>query len=658
MNWTHFHGVLVLSFLLLSGSALAEIMIEADFQQDSTHTESSSAMPVRKGRGNGQGNGAGRGDGSGGRDGLFKGSSLSQTKPDSITVDSLIKNIRQESSRKYELDSVKIQNLLALARSYHYISPDSLIIVAKEAQQLSDKGKYVKGSIESRKLMSIAYANSHRYSSSNKLANEIFAFANSDSSNIPSVVLYTIANNYHEMDEKQQAEMYYLKSIDFNKKKGDTLYLLYASIELSLLYERTGEFKKAINIGLKALKIAKEIENYVAVYTLQTIIGNAYSSLGQFETALNYLNAAVRLRYEHYRPVSVAFGYYHLQNAYAKEGRYEESIEYGRKVLDVLNRNPGTYLLMLSMLSSEEAYSALSRKMPPFSEISKSQLASISIDHEWLMNQRQLEGLFNAEKTDDFISFQESEIGFLAEKTRFQQQLIWSISIGLVLLFGMALLYRSRAFALKEAQIQKAFSHKLLKFQEDERQRISRDLHDSVGQSLILIKNKIQLNDNAETTSLITNTLEEVRSISKQLHPILLEKVGLTASIEKLISDADASTEIFMESDIDDINNILPKEQELHVYRIMQEVLNNMIKHSQSSSAFIEVKDSPNQIKCSIIDHGTGFDLTENPGQFQSLGMLTLKERTKILNGILVIDSTKGKGTSLVLTIPKPANYG
>lgn len=266
----------------------------------------------------------------------------------------------------------------------------------------------------------------------------------------------------------------------------------------------------------------------------------------------------------------------------------------------------------------------------------------------------ELEKKYESERKQFLIDQQNSELALLAANNSFQQKLIIFISVFLILFFGLIYNYRSKRFAVKSKKLQETFSQQLLTYQEEERQKISRDLHDSIGQSLILIKNKVQLKDE-ETGDMIANTLEEVRAISKQLHPVLLEKLGLTASIEKLIEGVDKSSDVFIESDINKIDGIFEKEQELHIYRIVQETINNMIKHANAVSAAISVLDKSNLVQCVIEDRGQGFDLTQDTTQFQSLGMQTLKERTKILNGHLVIDSTVGKGTYIELTIPKPS---
>ena len=265
-----------------------------------------------------------------------------------------------------------------------------------------------------------------------------------------------------------------------------------------------------------------------------------------------------------------------------------------------------------------------------------------------------LETQYEDERKKRVIAGQENKIKLLATTNQFQTKLIWTGSIGLIFLFGAIYLYRSRKYAVKAKQIQENFSQQLLSSQEEERKRISRDLHDSVGQSLILIKNKVILDQNPDTVTMVSQALEEVRSISKALHPILLEKLGLTASIEKLIKDFDKHSDIFFIEEIDQIDGVFPKEHELQLFRIVQEAVNNIIKHASTSSVLVKIINDPKKVTLVVQDYGIGFDITSLDHSSKSLGMKTLKERTQILGGKMVIDSVKNQGTTITLEIKKP----
>lgn len=401
-----------------------------------------------------------------------------------------------------------------------------------------------------------------------------------------------------------------------------------------------------------SLKICEEI-NYMNVLSMNlNDIGELYFSLGQPEKSLETYQNALKL------PLLLDIKINTLNNmanALWKLGRYEEGIAAGLEgqrladEADILTLAERAVRIIADCYMSQGDFEQgiiYYRKYMKY----RGRLFDEQKDAQIL----ELEKKYESEKKQLLIDQQNSDLALLAASNSFQQKMLIVGSVSLILLFGLVYTYRTKRFAVKSQLLQENFSRQLLTYQEDERQRISRDLHDSIGQSLILIKNKVQLKDE-ETSHMIASTLEEVRSISKQLHPVLLEKLGLSASIEKLIEEVDKNSDIFIESDVEKIDDIFPKEHEVHIYRIVQETINNVLKHANSVSASIRLEDKSDHVKYTIEDHGKGFNLIDDAAQFQSLGMQTLKERTKILDGKLTIDSTVGKGTSIELYIPKPS---
>ncbi len=634
----------------------------AEFSYQSAQDTTIAPVNTRqKGGGRGDGTGGGHGTGGGNRKGRDASRIQVIEMPDGLDElisDSLasVPTKDGQNSRIVQkiqtLDTVRIIQLIQIASRYLYIDTDSLLMYAEAAKRRSDEGSYLNGQIESRLIMIKELVNALKANEGLELCQEILQITENDSSKIPPSIYYWIALSHDLKGQKEDAEINWRLSVQMQQERGDTLALMVAYLEFAQFYENWNKPDQAIELSQECLKIAEEAKNYVAVYALLGNIGRYYSTKGDFATAIDYLNRSLRLRQEHFRPVSVAYAYYHLQQAHLLAGNYEESIENGEKAAETLAGNPGTSLLMLSLTATEEAYQAMDGEMPNFRNLIKKSDAIFTSDDEWLMHRRQMSSLYNAEKTDEYIDYQKSEIGALEEENVFQRRLLWLISGGLVLIFGVGFLIRSRNFARKEKRIQEKFSHELLKYQEEERKRISRDLHDSIGQSLVLIKNRIQLQD-AESTVMLTETLEEVRSISRQLHPVLLEKLGLTAAIEKVVSDADQNSDIFIDSEIEQVDGLFKPEDQLHIYRIVQESVANMLKHSNAKSASVKVKVRDKDIHFEVKDHGVGFDLIADPSKLSSLGMQTLKERTKILGGKLLIESNTGVGTSIVLVLKK-----
>ncbi|MDN3722855.1 two-component regulator propeller domain-containing protein [Aequorivita sp. SDUM287046] len=222
--------------------------------------------------------------------------------------------------------------------------------------------------------------------------------------------------------------------------------------------------------------------------------------------------------------------------------------------------------------------------------------------------------------------------------------LIFGTSIAVFLFYY----YKNQA----ERKRNEAFTHNLIKAQEEERTRVARELHDSVGQKLMLLTKKTKSTGNQEMEFLATNTLQELRSISKGLHPATLERLGPTVAIRNMVDEVDSNTSIFFTHEIEDIDALLSKEASLHLYRIIQEVLNNMVKHAEAKAASITIEKKKNSIEAIISDNGIGFEFSEKVKTSDSLGMKTILERAKILHSKIDIKSQINKGTTVTLTIP------
>ncbi len=212
-------------------------------------------------------------------------------------------------------------------------------------------------------------------------------------------------------------------------------------------------------------------------------------------------------------------------------------------------------------------------------------------------------------------------------------------------------LQKSRITEKNEKKLQEQFSENLLTSQEEERTRIARELHDSVGQQLTLIKRRSQNLDQTEITKLTNSALEEVRSISRGLYPALLRELGLTQSIQQLVNEYDEQTDLFFSVDLDNIDGDFTKNTSLNFYRLIQECLTNIVKHARAKSVTVSITKEENSIIALISDNGKGFDVNDSKKK-NSLGLKTIAERIRIMKGKLSIDSQLNTGTNFIFTIP------
>jgi signal transduction histidine kinase len=207
----------------------------------------------------------------------------------------------------------------------------------------------------------------------------------------------------------------------------------------------------------------------------------------------------------------------------------------------------------------------------------------------------------------------------------------------------------------RERNQKAAFTEALIDAQEDERKRIARDLHDGIGQSLLVIKQQLGVNKNStlENQQLIAATLEEVRTISRDLHPVLLEKFGITSTIKDTVERIAAmAPELFISSEIDDIDGLLLPKTEVQIFRTVQEALSNVVKHADASAAKVTVSKRADQIEVLIQDNGKSFDYELAVARSKSMGLRTMFERITSAGGKFAIKSKPGSGTEITATVP------
>jgi signal transduction histidine kinase len=202
---------------------------------------------------------------------------------------------------------------------------------------------------------------------------------------------------------------------------------------------------------------------------------------------------------------------------------------------------------------------------------------------------------------------------------------------------------------------------KVITTQEDERRRIARELHDSTSQNLtslivglrVMETNCAQCASISKATDLrdvASKTLDEVHDLSMRLRPRVLDDLGLSAALERLVSEWQARYKIPVDVAIQ-LDERLPGDMETAIYRIIQETLTNIARHAQAKSASILVERHGGMVRTFVEDDGIGFDARANHGE-RHLGLLGMRERAELLNGTVTIDSSLEHGTSVFIEIP------
>jgi signal transduction histidine kinase len=211
---------------------------------------------------------------------------------------------------------------------------------------------------------------------------------------------------------------------------------------------------------------------------------------------------------------------------------------------------------------------------------------------------------------------------------------------------------------------QQSFTKQLIHYQEEERKRIAGDLHDGLGQNVLLIKNRAllglqndALDENlkkqfSEIDKLSSIVLDTTKEIAFNLRPAHLERLGLTDTIITTLEQSGATSKTDFKFNIEQIDNKLSKENEINLFRIIQEAVNNILKHSEASNALLEIKNNNDKILVTIADDGKGIENSKKEKSKEGFGLRNMMSRVQMLNGEIEIKSNDPKGTKIKISIP------
>jgi signal transduction histidine kinase len=407
----------------------------------------------------------------------------------------------------------------------------------------------------------------------------------------------------------KKSEVEYYEGLDFARKIGsqiDELSLLNNLVVLTLNMENN---EKALEIAKKSEILSEVIGDVNQIIQSKVNIGSAYRRLGKLDLAVEYGEESLAL---------------------AKKNGLERKEYVAKRTLYELYKQMDNFSNANILLEEISAYDLRTGNI----ERNKA-IAEIDAQYQLVKKEKKI-----------------IELGITNTKTERQRN---AITLGALLLSIFAFLTFIFVKARRERNDKIEFTEALISAQEEERKRISRDLHDGVGQSLLLMKKQMVSNHEVtiENQQMISDTLEEVRTISRDLHPFQLEKFGITASINNVIEKVERSTELFISKEIINIDEFILKRNQIHVFRAIQEGLNNIIKHAEATAARITIVEKGTELVMKIADNGKGYDHGSALIKSKSLGLRTMQERISSIGGRIKTDKNVPSGTILTFTIPK-----
>jgi signal transduction histidine kinase len=421
-----------------------------------------------------------------------------------------------------------------------------------------------------------------------------------------------------EQNEFKESIKYYLNTIKNARKLGFPLGRGVAFLNLSDSYVNVQEYPKALVYADSAISILSSFDEW-------NYLGMAYLIKSRIERETKHpeiskilIDSVFTLNEKHPNPTNIMNAHQELAALYEQEGDYKKALFHTER-FHIMNDS-------LSQLANKDKFAQL----------------------QVLYGKEKVEIELETEKNRNDLLTKENQL----KQSRIQLIVILSLSV-LFLVFGLMYI---RNIRITKKQ-QKDFTQKLIENIDDERSRISKDLHDDIGQSLSVIKSKINLFNSGKTNDIegldsdVGYVIDQTRNISHFLHPSFVSKLGLERSLVSLTEKTQESTGIVCSLSIKSDIKKMPMDHKTQIYRILQECINNTIKHANATALKITFKDTLTGMDITYRDNGDG--MNEQASIKEGIGLLTIRERADKINAKVNVTSSTNKGYKLQLSMSK-----
>lgn len=603
--------------------------------------------------------------------------------------DEVIKKIRQT-----EFKSAEAEVYIFYANYYYYSREiDRAKYYLNKAQQTA-----VKYNDEELELFAKARLLFLDYEDGNKdnieILESILKYCNNNGYHKAEVELLNLLGNIYEQgNESNRAAKYYLEGISIAEKYGYSEYPAKFKNNLALLKLYTGALDDALSdfqSGLESAKkhgenrlidhiriniavtyfekkeIDKAIKLYIEVINdlrkndipreLSSTFINLASSLfsvNKTELGKAYIDSAINVLEFHNLE-------HELTSAYLVKADYLLSIKKYNELIEVLNRIK-KLTSKTRKLSDLSAYYLLQYRFQQAKNNSKSALENYllhikirdsldAIRNGKLIKELQLK--YNVQEKEIELEKERSKTLELEKQNQEERFIRWFLISSSIVVIVLVIVFFAFRYSNKLREKQEQFSLQLIDKIEEERKRISQDLHDDIGQSLSIVKSRIsKIKGQSEIDEVgieneVGRVIEQTRQISHNLYPSYLEKIGLVRSVARLVEKIQHATHIECSFDITEIIDELPLQTKTHLYRIIQECVNNTVKHAGATALKITIEQSGKGFQLIYQDNGKGLSNEDKQG----LGILSISERAKIINAVVEIPDKNIKGFKLIVT--------
>ncbi len=483
------------------------------------------------------------------------------------------------------------------------------------------------------------------------------------------MVLGNIGIVYKKQKEYNKVLEYYSRALEIYKEQGSQFGQMVTQGNISSVMLLTGDYNDAISYASEALEGYKTLGYSRYVPYMQHNLAIAYDSLGQVEKASDLFLSSIEGHLESDNKYELASSLVGLSSNHRKRRNYRAGVSRAREALSVASEigakefiSRAKFELSLNLAHAGDHKSAYEHLL------SYGFLKDSLFEEAKTKQIFELQTQYDTEKKEQQIALQEAQLSKNEAELQLNRTLLIAAALTLILGLSLALLNRNRIrkkqkIALQQERLntQEATINATISSQEKERARYARDLHDGFGQMISILNMNLKNLEGSpkpqerqavfdESEKIINEMYDELKSICFDLMPQTLVRNGLTDALNEFASRVNAADRIHIETNFFGLDDRLVAVQEISLYRIAQEWINNIIKYSDASKITFQITRDDSEINLIIEDDGMGFDkglLTKSAGN----GWRNIQARAKLVKGEVELDTTPGqKGNTLIVT--------
>lgn len=468
--------------------------------------------------------------------------------------------------------------------------------------------------------------------------------------------IYSVAKNY------PNAMQYYRKAIAVLQRPGvDSTSLASVLSNAGDAYMNAGSYDSALYYFNEAKAIFDKVKHLSGIgYSLGNI-GMVYANTGQDNLAEKNINEAIRILEEtqDYYPICVYL--LSMADVFLKKGKDKAAFNYTLRSSQLAEQYGLKEQIADASLKLSELYERSGNKGAAFKSYKK------HITYRDSVNNIKTVQRMADERTRFEVSQKQLELNRVNKEKRNQQTILIfmfiTLALTLMLLGALFWFYKSKSREKLRLHHQELL-HAKLEIQEQTYRNISQELHDNIGQVLSLAKlniNTIDLNNVSGTNDklsaskiLISKAIQDIRDLSKSLNTDFISEIGLDNAVnqqlELLKRTGLYTTQLIVHGEVYHFE----PERELLIFRILQELLNNIVKHAEASEIVVSMRYEKDKLIFEIEDNGKGFDMqTQQFYPNKGLGLRSIQNRIKLVGGVIRFESEKGRGTKVTFEIIK-----